>query len=229
MVKVISLGGSIVAPDNIDTEFLSEFTTVIKDYLASVPEAKLVFIIGGGAPARMFQNAYKGIADTYKAEEADWIGITATRLNAQLLHAVFSDYCNDPVVYDPTSVSQITSRILIAAGWKPGFSTDYDAVLIAERLSAQTVINLTNIPKVYTADPKKDPNAKPIDSISWKDFRILVGDEWVPGRNLPFDPVATKHAAGLGLRVISAAGKNITNLINLLYERPFEGTVIGPE
>jgi uridylate kinase len=31
-----------------------------------------------------------------------------------------------------------------------------------------------------------------MDKISWKDFRKMVGDEWVPRMNTPFDPVAAK-------------------------------------
>ena len=48
----------------------------------------------------------------------------ATRLNAQLLRAIFADLCNEPVVYDPTQCSDFSGQVLVAAGWKPGFSTD---------------------------------------------------------------------------------------------------------
>jgi uridylate kinase len=117
--------------------------------------------------------------------------------------------------------------VLVAAGWKPGFSTDFDAVLLAERFQADAVINVSNIEKVYTADPKTDSNAKPIDSISWADFRALVGDDWIPGKNVPFDPVASRHAAKIGLKVICAAGKNLENLKKILLGEDFIGTIIG--
>ena len=116
---------------------------------------------------------------------------------------------------------------MVAAGWKPGFSSDNDAVLLAERYSGDTVINLSNIEKVYTDDPKKNPDAKPIDSISWTDFRKMIGDEWIPGKNVPFDPIASRHAEKTGIKVICASGRNIENLENILEERPFIGTVIG--
>jgi len=89
------------------------------------------------------------------------------------------------------------------------------------------VINLANIEKIYTDDPKKDPNAKPIDSISWADFCEMTGDEWVPGKNIPFDPIASRHAAKIGLKVICAAGKNLANLKDILLGRPFIGTIIS--
>jgi uridylate kinase len=121
----------------------------------------------------------------------------------------------------------MTGRVLVAAGWKPGFSSDNDAVLLAERFGAGLVINLSNIKQVYTDDPQKNPEAKPIDSISWPDFRVLVGDEWKPGKNVPFDPVASRHAAELGLKVICAAGRDLENLGKILRGESFLGTTIG--
>ncbi|HHU36507.1 MAG TPA: UMP kinase [Treponema sp.] len=226
MVTVLSLGGSIVAPDMPDTEFLTEFSTLVRAWLAEDNSRKLIMVVGGGGPARAYQKAYREISPTISDEQADWIGIMATRLNAQLLRAIFSDICPTDVVYDPTQVDVFSGRILVAAGWKPGFSTDNDAVLLAERFDADTVINLSNIAKVYTDDPHTNPNAKPIDAISWADFRKLVGNEWVPGKNVPFDPIASLHAQKSGLTVICAAGRDIENLRAILNNESFVGTVI---
>jgi uridylate kinase len=160
-------------------------------------------------------------------DQADWIGVMATRLNAQLVKAVMSDRCLQDVVTDPTAVKDIRGRVLVAAGWKPGFSSDYDAVLLAERFGADTVVNLSNIEKVYTADPKTDPSARPLDRVSWEDFRGMVGEEWVPGKNVPFDPVASRRAHENGTKVICAAGRNLENLEKILCGGDFTGTVIG--
>ena len=227
MVTVISLGGSIAAPDAVDVNFLKNFTSLIRSVIEADSKRRFIFVVGGGGPARQWQNAYREITESrVKDEEADWIGIMATRLNAQLLKAVMSDLCNQDVVTNPAEVSPLTSHVLVAAGWKPGFSTDYDAVLLAERFGADMVINLSNIEKVYTADPKADPNARPIDKITWADFRSMVGDEWVPGKNVPFDPVASRHAEKIGLKVICAAGKNLENLSKILLGGDFIGTTI---
>lgn len=228
-IKVISLGGSIVAPDGVDVEFLREFRELVVAYLNEQTERKLILVVGGGGPARAYQSAYRKIVSNPQDTDADWIGVGATRLNGQLLAGVFSDLCSDPVATDPTAVEGFRGRILVAAGWKPGFSTDFDAVLLAERFEADTIVNLSNITKVYTADPKLDPDATPIDRTNWADFRAIVGDRWEPGKNAPFDPIASKKAAELGLRVIVASGRNIDNLSAILTDREFEGTVIGPE
>ena len=119
--------------------------------------------------------------------------------------------------------------MLVAAGWKPGFSTDYDAVLLAEKFSGNFVINLSNIKKVYTDDPDKNPDAKPLDTVSWEDFRKIVGDEWIPGKNAPFDPVASRYASNINMKVIVASGRDLSNLNNILRDKSFTGTTIGPE
>lgn len=225
--KIISLGGSIVAPDSPDVPFIAKFTQTVRDYLNRNENHRLIFIVGGGGPARIYQNACKEIVSEISNEELDWIGITATRLNAQLIKAVFADECPQAVVYDPTADFDFKGRILVAAGWKPGFSTDTDAVYLAEKFAADTVINLSNIAKVYTDDPKLNPDAKPIDSIGWNDFIKMVGTEWTPGKNLPFDPIASQKAAELGLKVICAGGRDLDNIARILNDDPFFGTVIG--
>jgi uridylate kinase len=227
-VEVLSLGGSIVAPGAVDTGFLRSLYRCLSGYLDANAEQRLVIVVGGGAPARSYQAAYRQTADAYDDAQADWIGIAATRLNAQLLRAIFASYCDDPVVIDPEIVDAMGGRVLIAAGWKPGFSTDFDAVVLAERFGAARVLNLSNIAKVYTADPKADPRARPLDTVSWADFRRIVGDTWVPGKNLPFDPVASRRAEMLHLAVVAAAGNDLGNLIDILEGRSYRGTTIGP-
>ena len=230
---VISLGGSIVAPQDIDVDLVVGYRRLFSQHLRQ-DDGRLIVVVGGGAPARTYQAAYRdvitaagdGAADP-KAQ--DWIGITATRLNAELLRHSLGDLCSDPVVTDPTADFPFTGRVLVGAGWKPGWSTDYDAVLLAERFGADTVVNLSNISQVYTADPKLDPTATPLETVNWKDFLSIVGEDWKPGSNLPFDPVATAKAAELGLRVIAANGRDLENTAKILRGAAFFGTTIGPQ
>lgn len=231
MTTIISLGGSIVAPEKVDTVFLTSFVALIRAHLEKNASNRVILIVGGGAPARVYQSAFREIMGSEKApaDAQDWIGIMATRLNAELVKACFGDLCDDKVVTDPTAAEVVfAGKVLVAAGWKPGFSTDFDAVMLAERFSAKTVVNLSNIEKVYTADPRKVPDAKPLDRIGWKEFRAMVGDTWEPGKNVPFDPIASRKASELGLSVIAAGGRDISNLQAILEGREFVGTTIGP-
>jgi uridylate kinase len=195
-------------------------------YLAGDARRRLILVVGGGGPARGYQAAYRHIAEKPEAGAQDWIGIAATRLNGELVRSLFPGECREDLVTDPRG-AVFTGRILVAAGWKPGFSSDYDAVFLAEKFGADTVINLSNISKVYTADPKTDPSARPLDRLSWEDFRGIVGDEWTPGKNAPFDPVAARKAAELKMKVIVAAGKDLVSLEAILTDKPFTGTTIA--
>lgn len=227
MVTIISLGGSIVAPDVVDAQFVKAFVSVIRQHLARDAGRKVILIVGGGAPARNYQSAYREICEQVNDVDQDWIGVMATRLNAELVRAAFVELCSDPVVTDPSAAINFGGRVLVAAGWKPGFSTDFDAVWLAERFDAKTVINLSNIEKVFTDDPKKNAQAMPLDTISWAEFRLMVGDVWEPGKNCPFDPIASRKASDLNLQVIVAGGRNLANLEAMLEGKNFIGTTIG--
>ena len=233
MTKVLSVGGSIIVPDKPDTEFLTSFVKMCTSWLDEDKSRRLILVAGGGAPARVYQNAYKDVLEKTgnncndSSNAADWIGIMATRINAQLVKACFGDYCKNDVVYNPTSDDvKFDGQVLVASGWKPGFSTDTDAVYLGEKFDAKTIVNLSNIEKVYTDDPRKNPDAKPLDTISWADFRKMVGDEWTPGKNCPFDPIASKKAEENGMTVICAGGKNIENIKAILDDKEYIGTTI---
>jgi uridylate kinase len=88
------------------------------------------------------------------------------------------------------------------------------------------VINMSNIDQVYNKDPNTHKDAKPIEKTSWAEFRKIVGDEWVPGMNAPFDPVAAKKAEALGIKVVVLNGENFENLEKCLNNKPFVGTTI---
>jgi uridylate kinase len=228
-VVVISLGGSIIAPRGVDTGFLKGFTRLVEGYLAADENRKLIIVCGGGSLARDYQAALREVAATPPADDLDWVGIAATRVNGELLRRVFRRWCVEDVVTDPTAVDVFAGRIMVAAGWKPGFSTDNDAVVLARRFSAGTLINLSNIAKVYSEDPKKNPEARPLDRLSWKEMLAIVGGEWTPGKNTPFDPTAARAAAQSGMKVVFAEGRDLGNLARILEGGDFVGTTIGPQ
>ncbi len=228
-LAVISLGGSIIAPDKVDTAFLRQLNEALRTYLIEDRSRKIILVCGGGSPARVYQQAMREIREDVDSEELDWLGIRATHINGQLIKAMLSEFCTDNLIIDPTGHINFRGQVLVAAGWKPGFSTDNDAVILAERFEGRLIINLSNIAKVYTDDPKKNPDAKPLDSISWADYRAMVGNQWTPGKSTPFDPIASKRAEKMHMKVVCADGRNIRNTMDILYGRPFLGTVIGDE
>jgi len=218
---VISLGGSIIVPGEIDTIFLQRFREII----LTLEQKRFLIICGGGTISRKYQNVAKDITTVTKAD-LDWIGIQATRLNAELVRAMFGTMAHEKVIHDPNQPIDTDKRVIIGAGFEPGSSTDLRAVQLAERFGAGQVINMSNIDYVYSDDPKKNPDAVKLTRIPWDDFRKLVGDEWDPGLNMPFDPVASRAAATIGLRVV-IIGNDVGNLERLLKGEPFRGTTIA--
>lgn len=222
---VVSVGGSLIVPGGIDTDFLSSFRALI---LKKVSEGfSFSIIAGGGKTAREYQDAAEKIAGDLPREDLDWLGIHATRMNGHLLRTLFREDAHHVIIKDPADAATIEDRILIAAGWRPGFSTDYCAVLIAKALGAKKVANLSNIDYVYDKDPKKDKDAKKFEKLSWSEFRALIPDHWDPGLSSPFDPIAAREAEELGLEVAIMNGAHLDRFAAYLDGKPFKGTVIS--
>lgn len=218
---IISLGGSLVAPEEIDIKFLNEFKKVITKYLKT---NRFIIIVGGGRVARMYQGAIMEFGA--KNDSRDWMGINITKLNAEVVRQVFDKDSYSKIISDPNKKILTSKKIIVGAGWKPGCSTDKDAVLIAKSYKVKTIINLTNIDYVYDKNPKEFKDAKPIKIIEWKDFQKLVGNKWSPGKSAPFDPIASKLAGKLKLRVALINGKKLEYLNDFLENKPFIGTII---
>jgi uridylate kinase len=224
---ILSLGGSLVVPNGgIDTEFLSSFNTFIRNQISS-KKRRFFITVGGGAIMRQYRDAAKKIHGQITNPDLDWLGIHATRLNAQLVRTIFIDIADPRIIKHYEIILKIDQPVAIAAGWKPGWSTDYCAVTICQDYGVKNMINMSNIDKVYDKDPKTNPDAKPIDTISWADYRKIAGDEWTPGMNIPFDPIASKLAQDLGVTVKILNGKNLDNLALALDNEPFVGTTIS--
>jgi uridylate kinase len=224
---IISVGGSLIVPnDGIDTAFLTALNDFIRKQLADYPKRQFFLVAGGGATTRHYQTAaQKVIGHKLSNDDLDWLGIHSTRLNAHLLRTIFRDIAHPFIINNYDIIRKVAESVVIAAGWKPGCSTDLDAIMLCEDYQTRTVINLSNIMQVYDKDPKRFTNAKPISKICWSDFRKLVGDEWSPGMHAPFDPIASKKAESLKVTVV-VMGKDFNNVEKYLSGKPFIGTVI---
>lgn len=225
---IISLGGSLIVPEEIDIAFLKEFKTLILGHVAK--GKRFVIDTGGGRTCRKYQNAARQIVDASK-EDLDWIGLTVNNVNAQLVRVIFGGDACKKVFYDVTEEGlkeKITQHpIVIGGALEPGHSSDFDAVLAAKNVGAKRIINLSNIDYAYDKDPNKFPDAKKIEKISWSDYRNLIPKEWTSaGLSTPFDPIASKMAQEEGMEVLILNGKNIPNLEKCLNGEDFAGTHI---
>ncbi|MFC1613452.1 UMP kinase [Patescibacteria group bacterium] len=221
---IISLGGSVIIPDQINTKFLAEFRKMILKKIKS--NHRFFIIIGGGKTARRYQAVADKISGLTR-DDLDWLGIHSTVLNGHLLRTIFRKIAYKKIINDSRDMQKsFKEKVIIASGWTPGWSTDYIATKIAEKYGINNIINISNIDYVYTKDPRKHKDAKPIKRIGWKDFRKIVGNKWAPGLNAPFDPVASKLAQKLDLEV-AIVGSDIANLGKCIDGKEFKGTVIN--
>jgi uridylate kinase len=222
---IVSVGGSLIVPEGLDSAFLADFRARI---LSAVEQGFTFYIItGGGKTARHYIEAAHAVRGDLTPEDLDWLGIHATRLNAHLMRALFEEQAYRRIVKNPSRDIESEEPIIVGAGWRPGFSTDYCAVAAAKMLGATRLVNLSNIDYVYDKHPKKYPDAKPLPNVSWQDFRGIIPAEWDPGLSSPFDPVAAKEAEALGLEVAVMNGGKLENFSNYLDGKPFTGSVIS--
>lgn len=229
-IIIISLGGSLIVPDEIDSKFIIKFKEVIESQINK--GYRFVIIAGGGKICRKYIQAAEevGVIDN---EEKDWLGIHTTRMNAHFIKTVFKKYAHPRINKNPRTKEDLMDhftggeKIMVAAGWRPGWSTDYVATILAQRLGAKKLINLSNITYLCDKDLNKFEDAKEIKKISWIEFRKIVGDIWDPGMNAPFDPIAAKLAQESNLEVAIIGGADLKNLTAYIDGKDFQGSVIN--
>ena len=229
---VLSVGGSVFAPNgkdsSIDIEYLDKFETFIRKQIAK--KRRFFIVTGGGYTARQYRDAAKMAAGAdLTDEDLDWIGVHATRLNAHMFRTIFRDLAYPWILkhYDVIDKRASKYPVVVCGGWKPGWSTDYCATIVANDYGIDKVINMSNIDGVYDKDPNKHKDVKMLDKIDWSDMTGIVGTEWKPGMNAPFDPIASKLAKKAKLKVVVCNGHDLDNLEKILDgEDDYQGTTI---
>lgn len=225
---VVALGGSLIVPHSgkINVIFLKKFRGFILRFVKR--GRKFIIIAGGGKTARSYQQAAAQIGKL-SFEDMDWLGIHSTRLNAHLLRTIFRKWAHPVIIDNPHKRIRDIQRypLIIASGWKPGWSTDYIAVLLAKRFRLKKILDAGNIPYVFTADHRKHKKgAKPIFKMTWNAYKKLVGSRWRPGMSSPIDPVAAKKAHRENIEAIIFLGTDLRNFRNILEGKKFRGTII---
>lgn len=225
---VIKLGGSLIVPDGgINTNYLKAFNAFIRKQVQEKQRRFFIFV-GGGRLARNYRDAGAEITGhELTDDDLDWLGVHATRLNAHLFRTIFRDLAHPKILKDYSYIHKPDRPIVIAAGWKPGWSTDYVAVVLAQDYRISTLLKMSNTDYIYDRDPRRFPDARPLAQLSWQDYRALIGDIWSPGSSAPFDPIASKLASELKLKVIYVNGLDLTNTEKALDGQPFIGSVIS--
>jgi len=224
---ILKLGGSLIVPNGgLNIPYITEFYKFIRKQVKEKNRRFFIFP-GGGKLSRHYRDAGATITgQKLTGDDLDWLGIHVTRLNAHLFRTIFRDLAHPKIIDNYDYIEKPKDPIIIASGSKPGWSTDYNAVILANDYNIKKIIKMSNTEYVCDKDPRTNPDAKKYDKISWKRFREIVGDTWVPGKSTPFDPVASKAADEAGMKVYYLHGNDLANLEKAIDGKKFIGTII---
>ena len=179
---LLKLSGEALAGEG-EFGFDFEFIDCLADEISEVCSlgVALGVVIGGG-------NILRGAVasrDGMDRVSADHMGMLSTVINAlavqgvlerkqvetRVMTAIRMDAVAEPYIRRRAQRHLAKGRAVIFAGGtgNPYFSTDTAAVLRALEMEADLIIKATNVRGVYSADPKKDPDAEFLPEISFKD------------------------------------------------------------
>lgn len=225
-VIVLSLGGSLIIPDNIDVKFLREFKKVIKK---NVKKYKFVIVCGGGITARKYIQGLGKEELKKKVFHQGLLGIATTRLNARFMTYFFGKDANKGIPHDMGEVKNMLRLYDVvfcgALRYAKDETSDGTSAKLANFFNTE-FINLTNVLGLYTKNPKKHKNAKFIPKITWKDFDKMANAQgFKPGQHFVLDQSASRIIMKYKIPTY-IIGKDLRNLDNVLNNRKFKGTRI---
>ena len=184
---LIKLSGEALAGERkigFDFERVTFFCEQIKEVVDL--GCRVGLVIGGGNIVRGAQLAQNGMDRV----GADYMGMLGTVINALALQDQLEKLGVDTRVMTAIRMEELAEPfirrramrhleqgrlVLFAAGTgNPYFSTDTAAVLRGIQIKADVIIKATSVDGVYSADPKKDPNAVKYDTVSFRD--VMLGE-----------------------------------------------------
>ena len=225
-IKVISLGGSIIIPDKVNFKFLDKFKRLVENHS---DKYRFVIVAGGGSIARRYISALR--SENKDKKSIALAGIRATRMNAMFLMQFFGRNLSNDVL--PRNMTEVRNNLhknkVVICGalrFSDNSTSDGTASKLARYLKSD-FINLTNVPGLYTSDPKTNRNAKIITKISWKDFnRMAQKIKFKPGQHFVLDQSAAAIIKKDRIKTY-ILGPNIREVDSLLKNKRFVGTEIS--
>jgi uridylate kinase len=224
MRVVLSLGGGTINPEGTpDTETIKRIAKLV---LQSPHQFGIV--TGGGRVARVYAQAARELgANEYEADET---AVITTRQNAKLFLSALGSEAHQKVLvdFDDAGCAIESKKIVVMGGTIPGITTDTDSVLLAEKIHATRLVNISNVEAIYDSNPKTNPNAKRFEKLSYSELIKLANeaDTRAAGTNFVFDILACKLAARSKLELHFISAKKIDDLKNAIDGKKHSGTVV---
>ncbi|MFT7557719.1 MAG: uridylate kinase [Planctomycetota bacterium] len=221
---IVRYGGSLLVPYQLDVQALRSFMEMLEPFYA---DHQFYLVIGGGQTSRMYQDALHALGGV-SAESVDYMGILGIQMNAEFVRIFFGDAAHSRVYNSPQEIDGVIDEPIVVCGaLNPGHSSNMDAVEFARHVGSVSVLNLSNIDYVYSANPKEDPSATPLETLTWSEYLDLIPSEFTPKLATPFDPVAARMARDLDLEVVIMNGGSVEEIQKYLKGEDFKGTRIA--
>ncbi len=145
---------------------------------------QLSLVVGGGNILRGATASQQGLDRV----SADYMGMLATVINAlavqdilerkgvqtRVMTAIRMESLAEPYIRRRALRHMEKGRLVIFAGGtgNPYFSTDTAAVLRALEVESEVILKGTNVEGIFTADPRKDPQARLIPELTFQDALV---------------------------------------------------------
>ena len=221
---MLKLGG-FVFDSELSGKKVGAYAMVMKEFSR---KNRLVAVTGGGSIARKYIAAARELGAS--EFECDQIGIHVSRLNAKVLATALGEAAltNMPESPDDLMASMGSNLIVVMGGLQPGQSTNAVAALAAEAMRADLLVNATDVDGVYTADPRKDPNARKLDEVTPDELtEILSTEGFKAGEYDLMDPLALRIIKRSKIPAIIVDGRDPSNIAKVLDGKRI-GTKIVP-
>lgn len=223
-VIVISLGGSLIIPNDINVKYLKDFKKII---LKNTNKYKFIIVCGGGSIARKYINALRdsGMGENLQS----YAGISATRTNARFMSYFFNKEQSFGIPHKTSELKDYLKKSDIifcgALEYHPKQTSDSTSAEIAEVFKCN-FINLTDVLGLHDKNPKEFKNAKFISNISWKEFNKMANKiKFKPGQHFVLDQKAARIIMKNRITTY-ILGEDMKQLDNLLNGKKFIGTKI---
>jgi len=222
---VLSVGGSLINPGEPDVKYLQRIAELLRHNRG----LGIIAVTGGGRPARTYANTIRALGgNEFMADET---AILSTRQNAHLLIGAIGKKDGHVIVpqdFDEAARSALSGRIVVMGGTIPGLTTDADAALLAEKLQAERIVNLSNVDGIYDSDPRKNARAKKFAQMNFQQLLSLAmrSDERTAGTHFIFDVFACKIIARSRIETHFVNGKNLIDVENAMRGKKHGGTVV---
>jgi uridylate kinase len=221
---VISLGGSIIIPDDRDGAFLNDFANLLRSL---AHDLDIYVVCGGGKIARYYIVTGRELSAT--EEQLDEMGIDVTRLNARLLQLALREQAYDKVPHtvEETAFQGKRGKVAVMGGTTPGHTTDGVSAALAEKVGASRIVNATSVDGVYSHDPRKVKDCVKYDHLTFQQLDDMMHKgKHGAGASHIFDPLGAAIVKRCRIPILVVDGRDLEEMRAAILGQKIKGTVI---